>query len=180
MKETPLYMVFVFYLIISSNFLAQLFPCRLQYALTNNMLIKHVAGYMTLLFFVVLASGDEYSVSWALICSFMVYTLFWVSTRMSFEYLLVFLLLNATLYIIHLYEKEINDYETKNLKIVKMVVKATMFVVLIMGILFYWTEKKIEYKKKFSWKTFIIGKQTCKNKSPPKMSFKEMFEYYKK
>lgn len=180
MKETPLYMVFVLYLIISSNFLAQLFPCRLQYALNNNMMLKHVAGYMTLLFFVVLASGDEYSASWALLYALMIYTLFWVSTRMSFEYLLVFLLLNATLYIMHLYEKETNKGETSNLHIAKMVVQATMFVVLVLGVLFYWAEKKIEYKKKFSWKTFVIGKPICKNKSPPRMSFKKMFEYYKK
>jgi len=41
-----------------------------------------------------------------------------------------------------------------------------MLVVLVMGFFFYLVEKKIEYKKNFSFVTFIVGKPICKNKSP--------------
>ena len=40
--------VFIFTLIISGNFLAQLFPCKIQEALTENIYIKHIFGFFTL------------------------------------------------------------------------------------------------------------------------------------
>ena len=40
------------------------------------------------------------------------------------------------------------------------------FVVLVIGFIIYVGEKKIEYKKKFKYSTFIFGKPSCKGKSP--------------
>lgn len=162
MKEAPLYMVFVLYLIISSNFLAQLFPCRLQHLLNNSMIAKHFAGYMTLLFFVVLSSGDTQSTSKALLYSLWIYILFWISTRVAFEYLLVFLLLTANLYIIHLYQKESGGQISRRLEITQDIIRSFMMVVLAVGLVFYWMEKKLEYKKDFSTMAFILGKPVCK------------------
>ena len=166
MKELPLYMVFVLYLIISSNFLAQLFSCRLQYMLNNSMLAKHFIGYMTLLFFVVLSSGDAHSTSMALLYSLFVYIIFWFSTRMAFEYVMVFLFMAASLYIIHLYEKESGERTSRRLIVAREVIQWFMIVILVVGFVFYWMEKKIEYKNKFSMATFILGKPACRNKSP--------------
>ena len=175
MKEVPLYMVFVLYLIISSNFLAQLFSCKLQYMLNNSMIAKHFLGYMTLLFFVVLSSGDTHSTSMALLYSLFVYLIFWFSTRIAFEYFVVFLFLAASLYIIHLYQKESGEQTNKPLEITREVIQWFMFVVLVVGFVFYWMEKKIEYKNKFSIATFILGKPVCKHKSPTN----NFFQFFK-
>ena len=175
MKEVPLYMVFVLYLIISSNFLAQLFSCRLQFMLNNSMIAKHFLGYMTLLFFVVLSSGDTHSTSMALLYSLLVYIMFWFSTRIAFEYFIVFLFLAASLYIIHLYQKESGEQTNRRLEITREIIQWFMIVVLVVGFVFYWMEKKIEYKKKFSIATFILGKPVCKNKS----TSDNMFKFFK-
>ncbi len=175
MKEVPLYMVFVLYLIISSNFLAQLFSCRLQYMLNNSMIAKHFIGYMTLLFFVVLSSGDTHSTSMALLYSLFVYIIFWFSTRIAFGYFVVFLFLAASLYIIHLYQKESGVQTNRRLEITQEVIQWFMFVVLVVGFVFYWIEKKIEYKNKFSIATFILGKPVCKHNSPTN----NFFQFFK-
>ena len=47
--------IFIFTLIISGNFLAQLFPCNIQKLLSNNILVKHLFGFLTLFFFGALA-----------------------------------------------------------------------------------------------------------------------------
>lgn len=166
MREPPLYMVFVLYLIISSNFLAQLFPCRLQHVMNSNMLVKHLAGYMTLLFFVVLASGEEYSASSALLASLYVYALFWFSTRISFPYLLAFLGLGAALYLVHLYENEKGSLREPWMRTTKNALHILMLVVAVLGFLVYWAEKKLEYKKQFSFWVFAMGKPTCRSRSP--------------
>jgi len=179
MKQIPLYMVFVLYLIISSNLLAQLFSCRLQQMLNNSMFAKHFIGYMTLLFFVVLSSGDTYSTTSAILCSLYLYIIFWFSTRISFEYFIVFLSLTATLYIIHLYQKEAGEQTSRRLEITRDVIQWFMFVVLVVGFVFYWIEKKIEYKNKFSTLTFILGRPVCKNKSPT-VSTDKVFQFFRR
>lgn len=173
MKEAPLYMVFMFYLIISSNFLSQLYPCQLQQLMNNSMISKHIAGYMTVLFFVVLSSDDTQTASMALLYSLFIYILFWFSTRISFEYLLVFLILSAYLYIIHLYQKETEGDTNKRLKIIRDVVQWFMLIVLVSGLVFDWLEKKMEYKKKFSTLTFLLGRPICPNRSPTLRLFKK-------
>ena len=55
--DTKLFFIFIFILIVSANFLAETFPCKLQYQLRNNMLLKHTFGYFTMIFFVVLSSN---------------------------------------------------------------------------------------------------------------------------
>jgi hypothetical protein len=50
---------FVFILIISANFLAEIFPCGLQDLLRNNMIIKHTFGFFTMIFFVVLSHKNK-------------------------------------------------------------------------------------------------------------------------
>lgn len=177
MSEIPLHMVFVLYLIISSNFLAQLFPCRLQYALNNSMFAKHVVGYMTLLFFVVLSSGEKYSTSEALYYSFLIYTLFLISTRMTFSYFKVFITLLGVLYIIHLYEKELVG--NKKLNIFRSILQVFVLVLLLLGFMFYYIEKRVEYRNNFSFSTFLLGKPTCRNKSPT-VSGMEVVEFFKK
>ena len=46
--------IFVFVLILSGNYLGELFPCRVQSLFSNSMFVKHALGFLTLLFFVTL------------------------------------------------------------------------------------------------------------------------------
>ena len=46
--------IFIFLLIISGNYLGNLFPCKVQEQFENNIYLKHFLGYFTLLFFVIL------------------------------------------------------------------------------------------------------------------------------
>lgn len=172
----PLYMVFVLYLVISSNFLAQLFSCRLRHLLDESMIAKHVAGYMTLLFFVVLSSGVP--ATDAILSSLVIYVVFWLSTRMSLEYFVVFIVMACALYIMELYQKEQAEPD-KRLQDAQAVIQALMVVVLLLGFVFYMVEKMIEYKQRFSFRTFMLGKPECRGKSPS-VSHRQAFEFIRK
>lgn len=175
MKEVPLYMVFILYLVISSNFLAQLFSCRLQFLLNNSMLAKHLLGYMTLLFFIVIASNDTtYTANSALMDSLWIYLIFVISTRMSFPYLILFLFLASILYIIHLYETKqtIIINQNQRLETSKKILQYAMMIVLMIGFVFYLMEKRLEYKHKFYWTTFLLGRPQCKDNKPTNQVFR--------
>ena len=80
--DSNIFCIFIFFLIISANFLAELFPCRLQYILRNNMVIKHLFGLFTMIFFVVLSSGiKNKNILKIMLTAFVLYIIFILITK---------------------------------------------------------------------------------------------------
>ena len=53
--NTHIYSIIIFILIISSNYLNELYPCKFRDIFDNSMLIKHIFGVFTIMFFVLLS-----------------------------------------------------------------------------------------------------------------------------
>ena len=179
--QRSLMALFIFLLIISGNYLGNLFPCRVQSLLDNNILLKHFLGYFTLFFFVLLTLPDRdndvgvfsQSLIELMSGSFLVYIFFiLLSKTPSFIWLIVFFM-SAIIYVLELHKNDYDKNESKEnfyiLKTVKDVtrVQEILFklaiVITIAGFFIYMGEKKFEYKNKFSYITFIFGKSQCKN-----------------
>jgi hypothetical protein len=128
------------------------------------MIAKHLVGYMTLLFFVVLSSGMPPTE--AIVNSIIIYIVFWFSTRMSMEYFIAFIIMASALYIIDLYKKADNKPENDWLDTAQTVLQSLMIISLVVGFVFYMVEKMIEYNDSFSFKTFMLGKPSCRGESP--------------
>lgn len=175
LQKLPLWNVFVLFLIIASNYIGELFPCKVQDSLIHNIFFKHIICFLTLLFFVVLTdiSDDKKSTKQIFIQSIQLYVVFLILIRTNKLFFPICLLLLGTIYVIQLYKKyEDNDKEENSEKI-KMVIKninyylyILFFVTLVLGFIIYMGEKKIEYKDKFKYVTFIFGKPSCRGKSP--------------
>ena len=176
--SSNLFCIFIFILIVSANFLAELFPCRLQYVLRNNMFIKHLFGLFTMIFFVVLSSGIENKSIFNITKNaFLLYILFILITKCQIYAFLIILLLLGISYIVHITKQtEIeNDEKTEKKDTEKKytvydnimyVLYILIIITIIVGVILYMGEKKIEYKKNFNYVTFLIGKSLCKGKSP--------------
>ena len=172
--DTKLFSIFIFILIVSANFLAEIFPCRLQYLLRNNMLIKHVFGLFTMIFFVVLSSGDKKILN-IIKNSVLLYILFILISKCNLHIFYLILFLLGITYILNIMndEKKINEEisneEISNEDIYENIIYflyVIIFILVFIGVLVYMGEKKIEYKDKFTYYTFFIGKSICKGKSP--------------
>ena len=79
----------------------------------------------------------------------------------------------ATTYIINIIkdEEDENNKESKENKdniydTITFILYILIFIFIILGVLLYMGEKKIEYKKNFNYITFFIGKSACKGDSP--------------
>ena len=57
LRLTPIWNIFVLFLIIAANYIGELFPCRIQNLLNSNIYLKHVIAFLTLLFFVVITDS---------------------------------------------------------------------------------------------------------------------------
>ena len=178
--DSNIFCIFIFILIVSANFLAEVFPCRIQHLLRNNMLVKHLFGLFTMIFFVVLSSGvTEKDILKIVESSLLLYILFiLISKSQTYTFYLILILLGVA-YIINIMkdrEKEnikgdekkdklmnekINNYDNIMYMLYILIIITT-----IIGVILYMGEKKIEYKNNFNYITFFLGKPSCKGKSP--------------
>lgn len=175
-QDIPLWNIFVLFLIIASNYIGELFPCRIQDYLSNNVYLKHFISFLTLLFFVVLTDTSLVKKKFMeiFISSVKLYFLFLLLINSNQSFFVFALLILAIIYIIQLIKKDYIDdenvtEETENYKKIRLLEKTLFilfFITLVIGFIIYLGEKKIEYKNKFNYLTFIFGKPSCKGKSP--------------
>lgn len=158
--------IFVLYLILSSNFLANLFGCRVQDAFAHEMWLKHLLGFMTLYFFVVLVNEKseyintpELQLGFSLIC----YIIFILSTRMDYKWWVVFIVSLCIIYILQIYKdhEKTSDENKRTYSDYQKYLSYFSGIILIIGFIIYLGKKKVEYKDKFSWFTFLLGKEKC-------------------
>lgn len=186
--------IFIFLLIVSGNYLGNLFPCRVQYALEHNIWLKHFLGFFTLLFFVLLTMPPEEGAAppdvFSLLSSSGLLYLFFVflSNTPAWVWLCVFIL-SSIIYLLELHKKhfkylnksepderiarnnqnKINNYSFAQTSLTSVSVLLTLF-----GFLVYIGEKKIEYKKNFNYMTFMFGAPSCRGITKQKNTFNSL------
>jgi len=172
----PVESLFIFLLIISGNFLAELFPCRFQKDLTDIIALKHTFGFLTLLFFVVLQTPLE---TFNLIDAFKnscgLYLMFLLLINSHHVTFIASMVLLTVSYILTLKIKENNTLiesdedrvtilnANNDIKRIQKYIHISIGFVIVFGFISYLGSKKSEYKNKFSYFTFIFGKTICAN-----------------
>jgi len=181
--DTNIFAMFIFILIVSANFLAEIFPCKLQHLLRNNMMVKHIFGIFTMAFFVVLSSTNvDKNVFDIAKNTGGLYLLFILIAKCHISILYFIITLLAITFIITILKQQANDkiknadkqpdVILENNKIIDTYNNTTCFLYIsilaltFIGTLAYMGEKKIEYKNDFDYFTFFIGKSKCIEKSP--------------
>ena len=74
----------LFYLVVGGNYIAELLSCRLQHGFSDNIGLKHLLGFLTLLFFVVMGQPNytaKYSMGRIILQSMILYSLFVMTTK---------------------------------------------------------------------------------------------------
>jgi hypothetical protein len=163
--------LFILYLTVSGNFIAELFGCKIQQSFTENMYMKHLLGIMTLYFFVIFAGGaTTLSFSEQLKSVVILYTWFILTTKTKVNFTIVILLAFMGIYITQSqikYYEEINDNNEhdERIKMLNMIYNA-LFVIAVLATLFGFTiylgEKRYEYEHDWDWVKFVLGKPKCK------------------
>lgn len=170
-QNVPLFTVFILILIISANTLLPLFPCKFQLLLRDNMLMKHLFAFITMVFFVVLTAplDDKKNI---ILKSILLYIFFVLVTKTDYIFFIIILILLTISYLLVLYktDKKTNENKTDDeLVIYDNYLYVLYFLIIILtvfGVLLYMGEKKIEYRRKFKYSHFFYGKPMCREFSP--------------
>lgn len=173
----------VLYLLISANFLASTLSCSAQRLFGENMLMKHMLGFFTLYFFVTLTethSATPQSLSSKLGFSLVTYVWFLIASKMTPKLWIGTTLMLLIVFLLYLEIAEFErtkltkttdeqaniDKQIENMKTAQTVLVAFSIFTTLLGFLSYLGEKKAEYGRTFTYKTFIFGKPTCKGDEP--------------
>ena len=191
-KNIPYEAFFAIYLIIACNFIGELFGCKFRQALQENMYLKHLFGFLTFAFLVILVSVDITNINnliLAFIYSIILYIWFVLTTKTHIYITAIVLLIFFTMYILTFRINELeknenlNNKEIEDLKKVNNILLIVALIITILGVLNYLILKKKELEKrkqKFSYLTFLIGKSNCRNDKYENISILNNVKNYKK
>lgn len=171
--------VFLLFLAISGNFLAETLGCQTQELLTNSILAKQIMIFFIIYFTMDFSNKNIEEPGIKFIKAGLVYLFFLLFTKMNLKpTVLVFILLFGS-YVSNSYEKyyesifkqhDRSSKEEKNThseKIASMIqiqqiLMCIVVVTILAGFFMYYREKKIEYKKTFDLQKFMFGVVKCK------------------
>lgn len=159
-------LLFVLYLMISSNYLGNLFGCRIQNELNRNMLLKHILGFLTLYFFVSIVDPAKYSPQFKLAVSAAIYFAFMMSTKMNVKSFYILISLIGSVYVLYIIKDTFNEKWHKYIDYLQFVLMIAAIITLIVGFIYYMGEKKMEYKDEYAFSKFLVGAPSCKLETP--------------
>lgn len=171
MENVSLKYVIILYLIISANFLPNTFSCTLQRMLNEKMYFKHIAGWLTLLYFVLLSTNPPPSKDGSLFFktmwqSLLLYVIFVCSTKMNEAFTYIFLTFCLGYFLLINYkdslDKTVFSDRINMLMLTSDIVALLTLLFMFIGFLRYLSAKMTEYGTNFSILTFFFGKTTCK------------------
>lgn len=192
LKNIPYEAFFAIYLIIACNFLGELFGCKFRQALQENMILKHLFGFLTFAFLVILSNADISSFNSLLrnaVYSIIFYVWFVLTTKthifITVMVLLIFFIMYVLAMRIQVLEKNINinNKEIKNLKKINNILLLVALIITILGVIHYIIAKKREFDKRkenFNYLTFFLGKPDCKNHKYENISLINNVKNYKR
>lgn len=157
--------LFLFYIVVGSNFLKDTFGCTIRHILETNLMAKHILGFLFVFFFMVLQrpTSADTELRKLFILSVGIYLWFFVTTKVEFAYLIVIIVLLIAAYVAGIaktrYEKN-NELEKsveidrmrKTLALIALYLSIGGFIVTIVVL-------KIVYRDMSIWK--YLTTNTC-------------------
>ena len=165
----------IFILIISGNFLEDLFPCKVQTLMKNNLLMKHLVAFMILYFLTVLTIPELKSIK-GIISATGLYILFLLSTKINYIAWAIVVFIYAVVYLMNIavgdLKKKNKKYGTKKerkqrenmimimRRIMSLLIILNM-VIIVIGFIYYYGMQRMQHGDNFALKYFFFGVPKC-------------------
>jgi hypothetical protein len=169
-SNAPYNSLFIIYLLISCNFLAQLFGCQLQKLLRDKMYVKHMFGFVTMLFCIIFVDSSiqkEYKYAEGFAYAIIFYLWFWATTKTHLYITSIIILFFLVIYVLQLQKNSLDQDENKDtisqISTAQNILALIAFIITIIGFILYYIEKSNEFKENFDSYKFIFGTTDCNN-----------------
>ena len=154
--------IILFCLLISGNYIGELFSCSIQRSFSKNRIHKHILGILTLYFFVTALDNKKLiSPIMYLFTSIITYCWFVIITLTPKRYTAIIM---STLIFIYLFN-DINNHFKLITEGQKFILFAALFggaiITSLIGCYKYYSIKRGKFGKTFTIKKFFFGKNEC-------------------
>lgn len=181
----PLYSLILLILVISGNYIGEVLPCRFQKIMSNNMILKYICTFVTLIFFVVLSTNQEQKLSQVFYNSIIIFVWFMILAKNNIHFFLGNCFLFFMIYLFYLLKiqyinENVNgshDKKIRNIETINNVLIIVAFLSTCFGCILYIGEKKIEYGSNFKYQYFIFGKKDCAKEKTEYISFSDAIKH---
>jgi hypothetical protein len=135
----PGFAIFGLYLLIGSAALYPIFSKEVRNLLEKNLIARHILGFFSLLFFIVLSGAQDVQYLHTLLFTAFLYLWFLLTTRLNLTFWLITMFVFATLFSLQLYKqtKDLPHWEKKILTEIEYVGTAIGFATTLYGYVFY-------------------------------------------
>ena len=154
--------IILFGLLVSGNYIGELFSCSIQRSLTNNRIYKHILGVLSLYFFVTTLSNSnilnpiEYMVS-----SILIYSWFVIITLTPRPYTMAIVSTLIFLYLLNDIEVHFKLLENHHKFFLYSILFLFTIIMSFVGCYKYYHIKKLRFGNLFDLKKFIFGTTQC-------------------
>ena len=159
--------LFLFIFILLGKHISDLLACSVSNIINTHFIIKHFIGFF-ILYTTIISLETNKSLKELFINSFLIYIWFIITVKTTRRINISIIILLLITYFVYLYNEKLkqnkNDKNNKKLiKILDLYEKYIVYVLIILsifGFIVYLGEKKIDFKKNFSWKQFLFYRIT--------------------
>lgn len=159
--------LFIFFITLGGNFVAQLFPCQVQKVFTENIYYKHFLAFFILFFAIVLNNKSELT-NRVFFKAITLYCIFIALTRMDKNFLLLFFVILCIKIIV--INKMTHTHDASLKKKYERIDHILGYMLMcngIVGVALYYGQKRFEYGDRFNSFTFLLGKPSCSKRTIP-------------
>lgn len=172
-KEVILKGMFLFLFIISGNYIGELLGCRLIQLLEDDMIIKHILGFITLYITLAITINNQESLFQLFFITIILYVVFILTSKTTKYINFTIMILFLITFIVQLFKEELNkkienkkntQKDIRYLNIINIYNTYIIYIIIILiivGIIIYIGEQKLGHKKDFNYYTFIVGRTKC-------------------
>lgn len=187
--------ILIFILILSGNYLDDFFPCKVQDLMRNNLIMKHLVGFMILYFLTILTIPELKSIR-GIFSAIGLYVLFLLSTKINYVAWAVVLFIYAIVYLMNIAVGDLakndkilakNSEKSKKNKKRMLLLRRIMswlfiinIIIIITGFIYYYGMKRMQHGNNFTFKQFFFGIPECGYKIKNKELLKPFVRAFKK
>ena len=176
--------IFIIFTVLSSGYISELLSCQMRFFFETNPIFRHFVGILMFFIFIMLEGGwsfntkedDMFANNWAsgnvihtFIMASVLYTIFFINSKSSIYFNLIFIGLIFFVYCIntqrsYMYIRHtISDETNKNLLNIEYGSVVVALITLVSGFFSYIDYQQKQHKRNYSIKDFILGGHECRS-----------------
>ena len=184
--------ILIFILILSGNYLDDFFPCKVQDLMRNNLIMKHLVGFMILYFLTILTIPELKSIR-GIFSAFGLYVLFLLSTKINYIAWAIVLFIYVVVYLMNIAVGDLIKQDAKDgrhskkhnrrIQLMRRIMSWLFIInilIIVIGFIYYYGMKRMQHGNNFNLKQFFFGIPDCGYKIKQKDVLKPFVRAFKK